>query len=393
MKLTYEKFSGINNVLPSERLTPERKTGITPLAAAVNVDVGVDRELRRRAGYSAAAATCHKNVWQGAGFMLATADNDLINVDTAAVLSASLGVARVWYVNLPDGRTAFSNGSLCGITDGATATTWGVPLPAATGAAVDTSGSLHPGKYRIALTHVRDADGLEGGTTHLTPFTVADGGITLTGLTALAGHSTNVYLSSANDDALYLAGNAAGTIFSFTGANETLIQPCKTDLLYPAPAGTVSSLFGGRALVAVGPVLYASRANQWELFDRRKDFKQFDADITLVQPVDDGVFIGTENELAFLKGRTFDTLEYTQVVAAGVVLGSGAAVRGELLPQGEGAATGAAMVCIADRVLVAGFSGGTVVRLTQGVYATDADEVAATFRMRGGIPQYLAIEQ
>jgi hypothetical protein len=391
--LTFEKFSGINNVLSTERLVPERKTGITPLAEATNVDVGVDRELLRRAGYSVAAATCHKNVWQGDGFMLATADGDLINVDTAAVLYPSLGVSRVWYSNLPDSRTAFSNGLICGLTDGTTTTAWGVPLPAATGAAVDTPGSLNPGKYRIALTHVRAVDGREGGTTHLTPLDVADGGITLTGLTALAGHSINVYLSSANDEALYLAGNAAGTIFSFTGANQTLIKPCKTDLLYPAPAGTVSAVFWARALTAVGAVLYASRSQQPELFDLAKDFKRFTADITLVQPVDDGIFVGTESELAFLKGRTFDTLEYTQVVDAGVVLGSGVAVRGELLPQGEGAAVGSAMVCIADRVIIAGFSGGTVVRLTQGVYATDVTEVAATFRMRGDIPQYVAIEQ
>ena len=43
--LTFAKFSGINNVLPPERLVPAPKTGVTPLATATNVDVGLDGEL------------------------------------------------------------------------------------------------------------------------------------------------------------------------------------------------------------------------------------------------------------------------------------------------------------------------------------------------------------
>ena len=76
-----------------------------------------------------------------------------------------------------------------------------------------------------------------------------------------------------------------------------------------------------------------------------------------------------------------------------VVLGSGVAVRGELVQRGDGIGSGAAMLCIAGHGIVAGFSDGGIARMTEGRYATDVTEVAATFRMVGGAPQYLAVPQ
>ena len=215
-----------------------------------------------------------------------------------------------------------------------------------------------------------------------------------TGLPALAGHSIKVYITAANGDDGFYAGNTANGLFSYTGKNDALVLPCRTSYLQPAPAGTVAAFWRGRALTAVGPVLYASKTNQWELFDFRRDFKQFGADITLIQPVDGGVFIGTKDELAFLAGTEFDKLAYRRVLPAGVVLGSGVAAPGELVKRGKpGELPGqnSAMLCIAGGGIVAGFSDGNVERMTEGRYQTQVAEVSATFRYIGGIPQYIAV--
>lgn len=392
--LTFAKFSGINNVLPTEQLVPAPRTGITPLAAATNVDIGFAGELRRRAGYSEASALCHENLHQAEGFMLATTGADLTAIspmDARTVIYPSLGSSRVWYCNLPDGRTTFSNGLINGITDGSTATGWGVPVPATIGALTPVSGDLFPGDYQYQLTYVRLADGLEGGPAYSNPVAVPDGGVLLTGLPMLDGYSINVYLTAQNGDVGFLAGNTTGAAFSYLGKNDALVLPCRTEYLQPAPAGTVTTFWRGRVLVAVGSALYASKTNGWEVFDFRRDFKQFAAPVTLIQPTDDGLYVGTESELAFLSGTEFDKLAYRQVISAGVVLGSGVAVRGELIKQGDGVGQGAAMVCIADRVLVAGFRGGEIMRLTEGRYNTSVTEVAATFRQIDGTPQYLAV--
>lgn len=390
--LTFEKFKGINNVQPSHRLDNSE------LTIATDADIGLSGELNRRAGYAQLLATCHKNLWQADGFLLATVDGgDLIAMNAAGgarvTLLPSIGASRVWYCNLPDGRTTFSNGLINGITNGAAATAWGVPLPAGVGALTPVAGDLFPGDYTYQLCHVRLSDGLEGGTIASIPIAVPDGGILLTGLPVLAGHKLNVYLTGANGDSGCLAGSTLNGAFSYLGKNDALILPCRTDNLEPAPAGTVTAFWRGRALVAVGPVLYASRTNGWEIFDFRRDFKQFTAPITLIQPVEGGIFVGTEKELAFLTGTEFDKLVFSQAVSGPVVLGSGVEVAGEFVQRGSDKGTGRAMICIAAGGLVAGFSDGGISRMTQDRYTTAVTEVAATFRLNNGVPQYIAVPQ
>lgn len=388
--LTITKFTGINNVLPSARL------GSKELAVATDVDMGLDGEIKRRAGFVETAAECHKNLWQANGFVLATRNGDLISRTPAGVttlLYPALGTARVWYCNLPDGRTTFSNGLINGITDGTTTTKWGVPLPASIGSLTPVAGSLFPGDYQYQLTYVRTADGLEGGPVYSNPIPVSTGGVVLTGLPMLAGHSMNVYLTSHNGGEGYYAGNTTDGVFTYTGANSSLVMPCRTAYCTPPPVGTVTAFWRGRVLIAQGSVLWATRANQFELADERKDFKQFPSAITAIVPVDDGVYVGTTTELAFLSGVEFDKLVYSQALPGRVVLGSAVEVPGEKIKKGDAVGEGRAMICIADRMLVAGFNGGEVVRMTEGRYATAAVEVAATFRSTNDTPQYLAIPQ
>ena len=301
---TFENFTGINNVLPSHRLRKGE------LATALNVDIGLDGEIMRRGGYASVSGLCHKNLHEFGTALLSTTQSDLCVTPLVGVrttLLPSLGMDRVWYVDLPDGRVAFANGLICGITDGVTVTGWGVPLPPSTGACTDISGALFPGLYGWQLTYVRLSDGLEGGAV-AAPVSaqITLGGVMLTGLPALAGHSINVYLSSHNGGEQLLAGTTTGTTFAFVGANDTLNLPCRTLFVGPAPStGTVCALWRGRALIADGNVLRASLPFMVEQFDVRRDFKQFSAAITLIQPVDDGVYVGTLTELAFLSGQSY----------------------------------------------------------------------------------------
>lgn len=385
---TFKKFTGLNNVLPRERLSPSE------LFVASNVDVGLDGQVSRRKGTSSLNGAAHRDVWEGDGFRLVVRGNDLVNAADGTVLHAGIGTAhRVWYCNLPDGRTTYGNGVVNGVVTAAARTTFGVPLPGTVGSAADVAGSLFPGDYQYSLTYVRASDGLEGGPAYGAPVTIAAGGLSLTSLPTLAGHSINVYLTSHFGGQSYLAGNTAGSTFSFTGANKDLVLPCRTDFMYPAPLGTVCALWNGRVLLAVGPVLYASQHARYELFDLRRDFKQFSGDITAIVRVDDGIYVGTTKELAFLAGAAFDKLTYNQVVDAPVVLGSAVSVSGEHVKFGDAAGHGQAMICIADGMLTAGFSGGQISRLTEGRYVTSVTEVAATFRIVDGIPQYIACVQ
>lgn len=386
--LTFKEFTGINNVLPPERL------GKADLTEALNVDIGLTGDVRRRSGYSLAAEGCHKNIWPGPDYLLATQAGALVSLrdDVYTTLHPAVSGARMWYAALPDGRTAWSNGNLSGITDGATCTGWGVRRPELAGDAESVPGALHAGRYRYLLTYTRLSDGLEGGAFDGGVVELA-GGLLLMNLPALDGHAINVYLSGKDGAQCFLAGTTYGDAFSFTGANDTLQVPCATRDDSPAPAGRLLAFWRTRMLVARGRNLHASLPHRWQAFDLARDVKQFGSDITLVQPVDDGIYVGTSQGLAFLGGTDFDGLSYRMVATGPVVLGSGCAVSGEYLRLGEGRGQGAGMVCIVGGLLVGGFNGGLIAQLSQQRYRTTAQEVVSTFRLVGDIPQYLAVPQ
>lgn len=388
--LTFENFTGINNVLRPDRI------GDGALVEAVNVDIDSTGAVSRRQGYSLITEGCHKNLWQARGFLLATrSGGELVAISSAGVASLHplLGVSRVWYCNLPDGRTTFSNGYICGITDGVSITSFGIQVPPTTGAITPVVGAMQPGDYKYLLTYVRASDGLEGGAIASKPVTIDDGGVLLTGLPVLSGHKINVYITDANGERACFAGSTLTASFSYLGKNDALTLPCRTEHLQPPPAGTVMAFFRGRILVAQGSTLCASLPDRWEAFDPRRDFKQFGAPITLLQPVDGGIYVGTQDELVFLGGVDFERLTYRRVLDGGVCLGSGVAVDGERVRRGDGVGSGLAMLCIAGGGIVAGFADGSIGLMTQGVYKTEAKEFSATVVDVGGALSYVAVPQ
>lgn len=385
--LTFAEFTGINNQAPEHRM------GGTDLVKATDVDIGLTGDISRRGGYVEVTDQCHKNLHQAQGFMLATCGSELtaIHQDGARhVIHPALGPERVWYCDLPDGRTTYTNGLIHGATDGLVGMDRSVPVPATLGLADASFGALHPGQYRYHLTHMRLADRLEGPAISSAPIAIDQGGLRLDGLPVRAGHAINIYLSGQDGEGAYLAGTTTERSFEFGGNNAALVLPCRTLGAQPFPAGTITAFWRGRVLVAVGDVLWASRASTPHLADW-KDFKPFPSIITTIQAVDDGLYVGTEADLIWLGGSTWDGLTFTPTKRGAVLKGSGVSAPGDRLRLGDGAGVGSAMVCIAGGEIVAGFAGGQTSSLTGGRYKTAVAEVCATFREVDGIPQYMAV--
>lgn len=380
------KFTGINNVVPAIDQTA------SDLSHAVNVDITNAQRLRRRRGFTLVdGCQCYSNVFEGLRFTLATTQaGSLVAVDDTGVLrEIHPSIAgRVWFVDLPDGRVAFSNGLQNGITDGFAFTSWGVQAPEHCGTSYQIPGQLPAGKYRWAVSFVR-SDGLESGlATSDVVQLQRPSGLVVAGLPYAQGLHCRVYLTHANGEAFYFAGDAQDgelriAAHEGTGLARTL------DLCAP-PAGRLLATWNGRALVALGDLLLASQPTLPEQFDLTRDFKRFESEITLVQPVAGGIFVGTEHALHFLEGASFDSLALRTVLRGRVVLGSGAAVDGYHIRVGDGNASGECMVCIAAGHVVAGLGGGQLVHMSAKRYHTDCKEVSAAFRLNGDVPQYLA---
>lgn len=397
MKIT--RFTGINNQLPEERLTHDPKTGTIALVEATNVDIGLAGEVRRRDGFSEAVdASQHSYLWEAEGFTLAVRDGDLVRLVDGNYTTLAADVAGpVRYATWPDGRVAASDGTSAWLVGLETFTQHGVPTPLSAGNATGESGGFLPaGTYSWQVSYVR-GDRVEGApllssvTIDLTDnqkFTLAD-------LPALTGFTIKVSLTHHNGGVLRLAGETADDTvdtFTYDGKLEGLVRESQTEHTDPAPGSSYLGFWRGRALAAVGKFLFASRHADPEHFKFDQDFKAFGANITMVQPVDGGIFVGTASELAFLGGSTWDALTYSRRIAAGVVPGSGVLVPGDSLKRGEGVAgPGDCFMAICGGHIVAGYQDGACAILTEDVYRTDAISAEATFRVTDdGIAQYLA---
>lgn len=385
--LTFSSFMGINNV------TPEHRLGKQDLVDATDVDIGGTGEITRRAGLTLLSDQCHKNLHQARGFMLATCGSDLTAIwpDGARhVIHPALGPSRVWYCNLPDGRTTYTNGLIHGTTDGFVGHPRSVAAPDSLGAPDAAFGSLSPGQYRYHLTMARDS--IESPAISSEPTTITDGGLRLDGLPVRLGHTVNVYLSGMDGEGAYLIGSTYGSTFEWGGKNSDLVLPCRTLGAQAFPVGTHTAFWRGRIITAVGNVLWASRPMAPHLADWH-DFKQLSGAITMIVPVEGGIYVGTEHELAWLGGATWDALTYAPTARGPVVPGSGVNAPGDQIKLGDGVGRGSAMLCIAGGEIVAGFSDGVTTGLTGARYRTNAKEVCATFREVQGVPQYIAVPQ
>ena len=386
--LTFEAFTGINNVVPAHRLKA------SDLVNGQDVDIGLTGGITRRSGYTARSDQCHKNLHQAAGFMLATCGPALtaIHPDGARhVIHPALGSDRVWYCDLPDGRTTYSNGLIQGVTDGFSNAERTIPAPDRLGAVDQAFGGLTPGQYRYSLTY-RRADGVESPAASSESVTLSQGGLRLDALPARDGMDLQVYLSGMDGEGGFLIGATSGSSFEWGGRNSELVLPCRTIGSREFPLGTITAFWRGRVLVAQGNVLWASRPMAPHLSDWR-DFRPMPSRITAILPMDDGIYVGTDEDLVWLAGTTFDALAYLPRRCGPVVMGSGVLAPGKQVKLGDGTGSGTAGLCIAGGEIVAGFAGGQTFSLTDNRYITDTTEVCATFRIEGGVPQYIAVPQ
>lgn len=392
-----ERFRGLDNVNTGD---DEAKLKPGDLIEADNCDITDDGIIQRRSGFSLDTSGVWSNLWKGNAFQLAVKGSDLVNADDGTVLHAlSAPAARMWFAELPDGRVVYGNGTDCGVINaaGTSRLAWGVPTPSSVGAGANASGgSLPPGEYRYCLTHRRTADGLQGGAIDSGRITVSGGTLSITGIPTLTGHTTQVWITPTNGAEFYYAGSTSGTTYSQTSAaSRALLCPTRFCKGPEEIDGILPAFWRGRVLVANGEVLYASRPRTTHLFEVKKDFRRMAGTITMLAPVEGGIWVGTTKGLFWLTGDRFDQLAMVRRGEGPVILGSGVKVPGGSLKRGDKTAGDGndGVVCIADQRIAALYSDGQMELLTDGRYHVDAsvDEVYATFReINGGTGQYIA---
>lgn len=153
--------------------------------------------------------------------------------------------------------------------------------------------------------------------------------------------------------------------------------------------------YSGRIYLAAGKYLWATELYMYDYIDPTKNFLQFEDDITVLAAVSDGLYVGTERGLYFLRGSLSQGFRQDRVVDVPVIRGSDVMVPStNVHPSAQQGAMpeGMAMVCMTAKGVFACFAGGQAFDITRGrVVFPASDSAAALYREDSGGTSYLAV--
>jgi hypothetical protein len=224
-------------------------------------------------------------------------------VVTAQTLFQLTQDGPVCYDDLLDG-VAFSGArDLCFVAPGGAVRTLGVENPGGVTVAAETYGGLLDGRYAVAVSFLRGTEesGLSMGAFVAVQF---GGGLRIAVPQPFDAAVTGirVYRTEANGDVFYRAADIPKGLPSYLLGSTDIGRQADNQFLERMDPGQIVRYWNGRLLVARGSTLLYSQPMRYGLFDRRHDFVQLAQRITLMQPVEGGVFVGTKAGVLFFAG-------------------------------------------------------------------------------------------
>lgn len=320
---TLGPFAGVNNRLPDHQLAiveRGRKAG-DYLRNAVNVDLTDAGTLLRRKGSTLAhpGASCH-SLWSDGDVAFFVDGNTIKALPEGNTVQEGLTYGKpVSWCRLPNGLVAWSNGAELGFIDQGVSTAPPViPNPAPTVRA-GTGGSLHGGVYQVAITGL-DGAGRESGATWPAQVQVPEAGTIE--ISDLPGTRVNLYVSPLNGDTLFYVMTTSASSFTFSVTPIAFGRQLDLVGLLPIPPGSVVRYYHGRLLTATPQQLYYSEPFAYWLYNPLRNRIPL-AGLTLVEPVEGGLYLATEDKTWWLPGADIDQPErLVEILPYGAVRGA-----------------------------------------------------------------------
>jgi hypothetical protein len=175
-----------------------------------------------------------------------------------------------------------------------------------------------------------------------------------------------------------------------------VVQPTDTlgalagKLLGAPPLATALAYFNGRIYLANDKTVWATELYLYRYVDKTRTYLMFEAEVTVLGAVSDGLYVGTRDALWFLSGP-FNEMRRIKVLSYGVLPGSMVSVPADLILPNQ-ATTRTALMVMSEKGLCACQDGGNVYNLTQTrMLFPEAVAAAALFRQQDGINQYVSV--
>lgn len=184
-------------------------------------------------------------------------------------------------------------------------------------------------------------------------------------------------------------------IFLSPVVNPTAYLPAiRGRLIGKPPCASVLAYFNGRIYLANGQNVWATELFTYNYVERVTNFLPFEADVTMIGTVGDGIYIGTAEGLWFLSGP-FKEMKRTRVMDSPVIPGSMVEVPGELAnpPQvglDQDTDEKVSILFMTNRGYCGGHDGGVCYNYSESkVIFPGAASASAVFRRQDGMNHYI----
>lgn len=324
--------AGMDNVTPEPR-----KPG--SLTDAVNVDF--DREgnaLRRPGPVSLATGDVHSlGNAGGQAFCMIGSQLCRISWPWATEVIGDMPTADPASYTTFDGRAVIANRSaIVTVLDDGTVADLAPPNAPTFTLSAGAAGGLDAGRYGVAIsTQSPRGEGPLGPI--LFAAVDAGGGITISGLSVPAGGTgLTIYRTGANGDVLYAAASVPASMSQFLLGSGQLGRDCPVRHTRQMPPGDIVRSWRGRIVTAAGKHLRFSLPMRPGLTDLRYGWVTMPNRITMVEPVEGGLWVGTTAGVHWLPGNAPEELRIVRTTALPPVPGASMVVQTDSLPDALG---------------------------------------------------------
>lgn len=305
---------GINNRLRETESRPGTRTDHRDqfsstdfLREAINVDLTALGHPLRRSGYSLQHSGFTHSLWsdETLSFGLCIHNGHLTQISESGDLTPLQEVTPYLAMSYAcvNGVVYWSNGVDKGRVDHYGVTHWGLPNGTQPLLSYNTDSLLTNGTYRVVTTYV-DSDGVEYGASKEAHAQVTTG-LTITISESLPGGAEyqNIYISQPDGEVLYKYTSVSSPkSIVVAQVNLGKGKELETQGLQVFRPGRVVRYFSGRIWVARQQTLYFSEALNYSLCRPAQGVFMFASSIIMVEPVIDGVYVGTQDGVFFLRG-------------------------------------------------------------------------------------------
>lgn len=181
------------------------------------------------------------------------------------------------------------------------------------------------------------------------------------------------------------------------------LPPIAGKILGPPPQAEFLAYFNGRIFLGEGKTVWHTELFNYRYVNKTRDFFQFEAPITMIGSVTDGLYVGTEEGLWFLtiatriEGHPAGAFKRLRIMDSGVLPGSMVYIPGELanpaqVGLNEDTPLKVSLMFMTQAGYCLGQDGGQAVNFSEDKFIFPAaSRASAMYRFQGGIHQYVAV--